>query len=285
MLACNCALVSGLSQITARDDGGSDTDGSASDASTADTDAGGDARDSGTSRAGSALQVKTACATSSSPMISSSFSFSNASFTVSFWFRPDMPLMFSQEIHPIVWNGGRSTADPGWLIGIQFTSLVFCVADAGTFVCASAPGSLGVIGHQIHIVGVSAIAGGSRSLELWALDATTAESVHAMVAKAANLANSWTSTAVFTVGGVVANNGCTANVQGTIDDLRLWSTALAPTQFDANYKQTIPCNDPNLVGDFTFDEGMGTVAGNCTLKTQQLAITGSSTWIVPSPFP
>ncbi len=271
MLACGCALVSGLSQINVSDGGGAIHDASdVEDVNMPVSDAG----------LATALQLKTTCA---STVENAGLSFSAMPFTVSFWFRPDMPSSFTQDIRPIVWNGGRNTAEPGWLIGTQAATLVFCASDVNASACAISGPMFNAVNHLIHIVGVSNPGGLNRSLQIWSLDATNGQTSHVMLGQSASAPNNWTSTEAFTVGGVGSNNRtCSFEVQGVIDDLRLWSAALTPAQLDSSYKQPLSCSDTNLAAYFKFDEGAGTTATSCAGKNQ-LTLGGTYAWL-PSPF-
>lgn len=286
VLASGCALVSGLSQIGVSDDGGTMPFDSGAEISTSSDAAGPDVRpdtalpgmDAGR---GSALQLKATCASATQ---SSALSFSAMPFTVSFWFRPDTTNNFGAEIHPIVWNGARSATEPGWLIGIQSATLVFCASSGTATACAASGIQLNAVNHLIHIVAVSTPSVLNRSLQLWALDTTMGQVSHMMVGQSTSAPNNWLSSAAFTVGGALGNNnGCVLNVQGVIDDLRLWSAALTPAQFDVNYQQIVSCGDANLSAYFKFDEGAGMTTADCAGKGQ-LTLGGTYAWLA-SPFP
>jgi hypothetical protein len=230
---------------------------------------------------GTALQLKATCATNL--QAAAQLSFTGAPFTVSFWYRPDLPTgVPSQEVRPIVWHGGRTTAEPGWLVGIQSAALVFCAANANAASCA-ASGQLNAVNHLLHIVGVSPAPNFNRTLQIWMLDATLNQTAHTMVGQTVNAPSNWSSTALLTVGGVPSGNNCVLNVQGVIDDLRIWSAALTQQQFDSNYKQLLSCSETNLVSHLKFDEGMGATTADCATKNQY-SIGGTYSWL-PSPFP
>jgi hypothetical protein len=278
-----CALVSGLSNIHIEDDAG--VDGDALDASASpDAAMGADASldvdfPDAPVDGKAALDLVSACGTLPG---SSTFSFTNVDFSLSFWFRADV-VFSTKELHPIIWKGGRFTSEPGWLIGIRGAGLTFCAGDQSYAACT--PDWPIQQGHLLHIGAVADANTDTipRVLTLYALDVTAGDKTHSAVGKT-NAPNNWTTGATFTIGGAsLGPNSCAVTAAGVIDDLRIYGGLLTQQLLDQSYMQAVPCNLPGGIAYFKFDEGTGAIATDCVAQAK-LAISGKYGW-VPTPFP
>lgn len=284
-LAAGCGLVSGLDGL-AIDDGGSPTgdsggvDGSADvtvlpDGSADVTPPPGDA-----GRARTALATKGGCSSAIGP---TTLALSNSDFTVSLWLRVDAASS-SVETQPILWKGGRSSAEPGWMLALQSGNLVFCVADSNGSKCSA--GWAILTGHLVHVVVRSTFVdqvASSREVWIYKRDLTNGDLTHTAVVDTSGFVANWTANSLFTIGGAVANT-CTVAGAYTIDDLRIADTAVDPTLYDTEESIDIPCNTASLVGDYSFDEGAGAVAHDCTADAFDLKLGAGASFVV-SPFP
>jgi hypothetical protein len=281
MLACSCALVSGLSEISVTSSvDGSVTDGGSDGMTTIDgagDSAMPDVATTGDGGQGYALDFENgACAGSQL-----GYSFSGSPFTVELWWKPGTPSI-TNELKPLVYNGGRTAMEAGWALGLSGFMFEFCVSDGATIACATAQ-TANLIGHLIHIAAVSSVGGGMRSLQLWMLDWTMGQKNHTMAGSNASAPVSWSTNVSFSVSGVASGMNCLGTLPGVVDDLRLWSRALASQDLDQGFMQTIGCGNVTLAGLYTFDEGMGSVAASVCGNKANLFI-GTANWLL-SPFP
>src|ERR1700690_218821 len=192
--ASGCALVSGLSGLTVRDDDASASDaGGPDDVNVADTiappDGGND--DGGPpegGRAGFAIQTGGGGATTTG---SSTFWESDANLSVAFWLRVEKEVLVP-GVSGIVWKGGRSTAEPGWSIDLetgQGSGLLFCAADTNLAKCTTPYAIVG--GDLVHVVATTSFQNNvsdSRTLQLYARDVTKGETTHTLVGSATSAA-------------------------------------------------------------------------------------------------
>jgi hypothetical protein len=157
ILACSCALVSGLNEISVSSlDGSVGTEGGA-DGSATDGEVDGSLPDgiaTNDGGLGNALDFENgACATGQL-----GYSFSGAAFTVELWWKPGTPPI-TQELKPLVFNGGRTATEPGWSFGLVGVTFEFCASDGNAIGCASAQGNVNAIGHLLHLAAVSSRSG------------------------------------------------------------------------------------------------------------------------------
>jgi hypothetical protein len=275
LCAVGCGLVSGLDALVV--DGGQPSD--AGDAQqndvvvdqTAPVDAvapdGGDA--------GSALSSVSACSFISG---TSPLSLTSKDFTIELWLQIHA-LVESADVEPILWNGGRSTTEPGWTLALTSQGLELCIADSTAAKCSTTyPPTIGDLVH----VGIISTVSGPRIVELFVRDVTAKEGSHMLRGQLVNGLVDWSTTSTFTIGGAKLNALCSSTPSFVIDDLRFYDSALTPTQLDSDMG-AIACSTPNLLAYFKFDEGAGLVANDCTAK---LVLTlGQSASFVTSPFP
>lgn len=281
MLACSCALVSGLSQISV----GSGEDGSvpmdAGDSSTTpdsgSSDGSPDVIVTSDAARDFALAFNATCATSQI-----GYSFSGSAFTVELWWQPGSPPL-TAEMKPLVYNGGRTAMEPGWSFGLVNLSFEFCVSDGVTLSCATAQGTMNPIGHLLHIAAVSGIGVTTRSLQLYLLDWTMGQKNHTMVGSTTTPLMAWQTTVPFSISGVPGSNNCSATLPGVVDDVRLWNRALTTQELDQGFAQTLGCQAVGMIAQYPFDEGTGTTAASLCLGKGSLTI-GSAMWTT-SPFP
>jgi len=69
-----------------------------------------------------------------------------------------------------------------------------------------------------------------------------------------------------------------ANWNGKLDDVRIWKSVRTPAQIAANYRNELTSADTDLVGNWKFNEGSGTTAGDATATPQNATLYGGATW-------
>jgi hypothetical protein len=281
LLAAGCGLVSGLDSLSV--DGG-DTDASAASDVIGSPDADGiDVQtsdvviqpDSG--RSLTALSSVQACSTIAG---ATTLSLTGSEFTIEMWLQVNALVQGQLEIDPILWKGGRTTAEPGWTLALSAGGLVFCVADTGAQTCSTA--FQPPVGDLVHVAVISTT-GTVRTIQIFQRDVTKQEPLHVMRAQLNNTLNDWGTTSTFTVGGVMGSTQCTTAPKFVVDDLRVYNIAIGQSQLDADMG-TIACNTPGLIAYFKFDEGSGITANDCSNSKLSLSL-GKGASFVTSPFP
>jgi hypothetical protein len=203
----------------------------------------------------------------------------SSDFTIELWLQVNALIANTGDVDPIVWNGGRSTAEPGWTLALTSQGLEFCVSDGGAAKCSTAYQP--PIGDLVH-VGVISTVSGARIVEIFQRDVTKKETSHVLRGQLTNGLVDWSTTSTFTIGGAKGNAFCSNAPSFVIDDLRVYNSALTPGQLDSDMG-TIACNTPGLLAYFKFDEGAGLISNDCAAK---LTLTlGVNVSFVPSPFP
>jgi hypothetical protein len=71
--------------------------------------------------------------------------------------------------------------------------------------------------------------------------------------------------------------------QGKIDDVRIWSVVRSPTQIQTSFRNQLPVAPPGLVGNWRFDEGIGTIASDSGGTPQNASLQGGATWSTETP--
>ncbi len=74
-------------------------------------------------------------------------------------------------------------------------------------------------------------------------------------------------------------------MNGSLDEVRIYNTALTQAEIAATMNTQIPTNTPNLVAYWNFDEGAGATVPDHTTNANTLTLTNSPTWLVPSTCP
>jgi hypothetical protein len=280
VLACGCELVSGLASLEvdasspmldASDD---DDDVAPSDVTSPDVPT---PIEAGTG--GYALSTSGGCATSASIQLS------NLEFTLTLWLRVDAVPTNSNDVLPIVWNGGRGPSEQGWSLDLTAKGLIFCVADQNGFTCTTPYGI--TTGHLVHIGVVSPYNGqaSGRSMEIYALDRSAGATTHTSVATATGAQGNWSSSAPLTIGGAQVGQSCTSPSSVTVDRIHLF-TAVVPVGIIDSTAATTVCSGNGVLFDFELDEGTGTVAKSCTATASSLSWPANSKiGFVISPFP
>ncbi len=279
LCAAGCGLVSGLDALVV--DGGPSFDASdaqqddVSDDQAAPVDAIAPV-DVGGNDAGSALASLNGC---SSIAGNSPFPLTSSDFTIELWLHVNTLIQNTNDVDPILWNGGLSTMEPGWSLALTTQGLEFCVSDSTAAKCSTAYQP--PVGDLVH-VGVISTVSGARIVEIFQRDVTTKEGSHVLRGQLVNGLVDWSTTSTFTIGGAKGSNFCSNAPSFVIDDLRFYNSALTPAQLDSDLG-TIACGTPGLLAYFKFDEGAGLIANDCAGK---LVLTlGANASFVTSPFP
>jgi len=89
----------------------------------------------------------------------------------------------------------------------------------------------------------------------------------------------------FRIGARVAPDGTTADdsFTGPVDEVRLWSTALAGADIVANMTRTVSPSAPGLLAYWRFDEGAGTLAGD-EEGSHPGTMVGPARWVTSTAF-
>jgi hypothetical protein len=225
--------------------------------------------------AGFALQLQGGCAVLGAPT-GGALSLSGNPFTVSFWMTVD-----TATPGLVVWHGGSAVGEPGWSFAVDANGQMidFCIANNSDKVCVQAAFTLR---DAIHVAITSAPGPSEhmRAMQLYTLDWTAGETKHTLATN--NTAdNSWGTSAVFSLGGAWSDAGCERTADVTLHDVRVWSSALAASELDANYNKNI---DGGVTVEFRLDEGSGTTAADSTNNVLPLTLVAPFTW-ARSPFP
>lgn len=75
------------------------------------------------------------------------------------------------------------------------------------------------------------------------------------------------------------------NLDGSMDELRLWNVARTTAQIKAAMNINVPANSAGLVAYYKFDDNAGTVAKDATANANNGTLVNGPTWIVPSTSP
>jgi Ca2+-binding RTX toxin-like protein len=68
------------------------------------------------------------------------------------------------------------------------------------------------------------------------------------------------------------------NWNGNVDEVRIWSTALAASEIASNYNLYISPNSTDLVAYYSFDEGTGSTSADLTLKGHTANLINNPVW-------
>ena len=90
----------------------------------------------------------------------------------------------------------------------------------------------------------------------------------------------------FRVAARVNTNGTApdGNFAGTIDEVRLWSQALTPSQITTTMSTTIPGSTAGLASYWRFDEGSGASTADQVNNGYPGTLVSSPTWVVSTAF-
>ncbi|HYK96998.1 MAG TPA: LamG-like jellyroll fold domain-containing protein [Candidatus Acidoferrales bacterium] len=66
--------------------------------------------------------------------------------------------------------------------------------------------------------------------------------------------------------------------RGKVDDVRIWNVVRTPAQISANYAAELATAPAGLVGNWKFDEGVGTSAADATASPQNATLLGGAAW-------
>lgn len=282
-----CALVSGLSGLDVGPGPSKDAAVDLASERTELPDAGdaGDGSLGPLGEAGAALRFGGGCGTTVNAV--PALSFSNGALSVALWVRLDSAVTNTSGLDPIVWNGGRTTTEPGWSLDLGLddgtaSKLVFCVGDSNGGSCTTSyplP-----VGHLVHVVATSTLSGtnNGRTSTLYALDATTGQTTHAVGATAAGMTSNWPGGVAFALGGAWLGGACTSGAMVTVDDLRVYSVVVSTTTMDQTYAQPLTCTSPDSTASFDFSEGTGAITRACQ-GNLSLFLNGGYQWVA-SPF-
>ncbi|HZO16764.1 MAG TPA: hypothetical protein VFB62_25985, partial [Polyangiaceae bacterium] len=89
--------------------------------------------------------------------------------------------------------------------------------------------------------------------------------VHRLIGEEPMFPTSWDSAELFAIGDQASTNvQCVGyDLDGVIDELRIWSGRRTQEELDATYLTTVDCDTGGLIGYWRFEEATGGTIGNC----------------------
>ncbi|MBI3231956.1 MAG: LamG domain-containing protein [Candidatus Doudnabacteria bacterium] len=93
-----------------------------------------------------------------------------------------------------------------------------------------------------------------------------------------------TNTEIISIGRLTSN-AVGSQINGQIDEVRLWNTARTAAEINANYSKQLTGSEAGLVGYWNFNENSGATAGNSVSGATNGTLLNGASWSGNVPFP
>ncbi len=188
-------------------------------------------------------------------------------WTLETWFKDEMPTGYNHDNAYIVLKGNTdASGEAPYLLGVSYNAIFAGERTGWANYILTASLATTTSGAWHHVA--ATMVASTRVLTLY-LDGV-------QVAQGALAAQTSTGNGLPVE---IGRNGSGAGVwRGKIDDLRIWNVVRTPAQISANYASELSSAPASLVGNWRFNDGVGTAAADATAIPQNAALLAGATF-------
>jgi concanavalin A-like lectin/glucanase superfamily protein/purple acid phosphatase-like protein len=188
-------------------------------------------------------------------------------WTVEAWFKDENAAGFNHDIAYIAMKGNTdANSEAPFLVGVQWNTVFAGGRTGWANQTISAP--IGLIGAGAwHHVAATFVAS-TRQLTIYIDGAQVVQGTLAARTTAGN-----------TLPVEIGRNGNGGGLwRGKIDDVRVWNVARTAAEVSSAYRSQLATAPASLVGNWKFDEGLGTSAADSTATPQNATLSAPASW-------